>query len=63
MQFFNGEGFLDCADMFGMSLYERRKILELVRTGYVSTVRVPNSTAAYFKVAYVFSPQHPELRS
>jgi hypothetical protein len=46
MEFFGGEGFVDCADVIGMSLDERHEVMLLVkeafsRSGSPSRVRIP----------------------
>jgi hypothetical protein len=38
MAFFIGDSFTDCAEILGLTHYERRKILELVRIARMSSV-------------------------
>jgi len=63
IEFFNGEQFIDCADIIGMSLYECQKVLEFVQAAYKTTLSLPKSKTSYFKLAYCFFPQHPGLQN
>ncbi|MEJ2695139.1 MAG: hypothetical protein P8013_00675 [Candidatus Sulfobium sp.] len=63
MEFFNGDGFIDCADILGLSLHERQKVLEFVRIACDATARVPRPNPGHFRVFYGFSPQQRQLQN
>lgn len=63
MEFFKGEGFTDCADVIGMSLYERQKILCLLEKASNNPMQLfkPGTSSTLAK-RFIFYPQHPRLQ-
>jgi len=63
MDFFRGDGFTDCADVIGMSLYERQKVLNIVeKASRHSMHRFKSRRSSNFGRKYIFYPQHPRLQ-
>jgi hypothetical protein len=62
-EFFGGNGFTDCADIIGMSLYERQRVLQLVQQACRSVLQISRITGRPFKVGYLFFPQPPRIKN